>query len=221
VAKLSVDAGATSFIALVFIQDSTQTDGSGLAGIVYNAGGLTCYYKRNTASASVSVPINSISTLGTYAGDATHAALKEVDATHMPGVYELHLPDNALAAGAKSVAFLLKGAADMAPLPLEIELGVSVAAGQIVIKRGVALPQFDFPMFDSTGSLAPGLSVAASLCKDSASSFSASTNSAAEIGSSGWYRLALTSGELDAGKVAFLAAAAGAKPTCYTILTQA
>ncbi len=118
-AKLEYRAGETSVVVEVFIQN---TSGSPLTGLTYNAPGLTCYYKRNNGSGTVNASINNIITLGVYAGSATNAALKEVDAVHMPGLYELHLPNNALAAPARSVVFFLSGAANMAPLPMEIAL---------------------------------------------------------------------------------------------------
>jgi hypothetical protein len=46
----------------------------------------------------------------------------EVDANNMPGIYRLDLPDAVCAAGVNSVVAMLKGAANMAPVPLEIQL---------------------------------------------------------------------------------------------------
>lgn len=121
-----VAAGTTNKIVLVFVQDVTKTAGEGLTGLT-NATCGTLYYKRSNGSASVQVgTINTISTLGTFAGSSTAAAFKEVDATNMPGVYELHLPDNAFAAGASEVRFVLKGATNAAPLPLSFVINAGV-----------------------------------------------------------------------------------------------
>ena len=48
-----------------------------------------------------------------------------MDGTNMPGDYELHIPDAALAAGAAGVIVQLKGATNMVPVNIYIELAVS------------------------------------------------------------------------------------------------
>jgi hypothetical protein len=101
-----ITAGTTSYIMTLMAYDSSSTVGAGKTGITYN-GGITCYYKRSNGSADVSCTINTITTLGTYAGSATNAAWKEVDSTNMPGVYELHIPNNAFASGATDVMIYL------------------------------------------------------------------------------------------------------------------
>jgi len=114
--KRQIVQGSTSVILEVFIQDSTSTTGAGLTGLTNASGGLTCYYHINTAAASVAVSLVSM-TVGTF----TSSGFKEVDATNMPGFYALCLPNAAYASGT-SVTACLKGAANMVPLPLEIEL---------------------------------------------------------------------------------------------------
>lgn len=140
--KLSRLAGSTSHILTVFASDSSSTTGAGLAGLAYNTSGLTCYYKRNTASAAVAVTLADIATLGTY----TSGGFKAVDGTNMPGVYEFHPPDAAYAAGAKSVVFMLRGATNLAPLLVEVELtatdnqaAAGVAAAGLAAIADVAL----------------------------------------------------------------------------------
>jgi hypothetical protein len=117
-AKLSRVVGSTSHVLTLFIQDSSSTTGAGLTGLAFNTSGLTAYYKRNTGAASVAVTLANITTLGTYAA----GGFKEIDAANMPGLYEFHPPDAAYASGAKSVAFMLKGASNQAPTLVEIEL---------------------------------------------------------------------------------------------------
>jgi hypothetical protein len=117
-AKLSRLAGSTSHILTLFVQDSSSTTGAGLAGLTFSSAGLTCYFKRNTGTASVAVTLATVTTLGTYAA----GGFKEIDSANMPGFYEFHPPDAAYASNAKSVAFLLKGATNMAPVPIEVEL---------------------------------------------------------------------------------------------------
>lgn len=193
-AKRSITAGSTSVMLQVFAQDSAKTDGSGKTGVLYNATGLTCYYKRNTASASASVSLADIGTLGTFAS----GGWKEVDATNMPGVYEFHPPDTAFAAGADSVAFWIGGASGMAALTLEIELRQAPA-------------QVSFLMVQSSDhrTAATGLTVTAQKSANGGA-FGAATNSPAEIGSTGVYTLALTAAERAVNSLTLLFTATGA-----------
>lgn len=116
-AKRLIARASASVILEVFIRDSSSSSGAGLTGLVFNTSGLTCYYHRNTAAAAVAVTLVTM-TVGTF----TSSGFKEVDATNMPGVYQLCLPDAAFANGAQSVAVILKGAANMVPVAIEIEL---------------------------------------------------------------------------------------------------
>jgi hypothetical protein len=115
--KRQIVTGSTSIILDIFIQDSSSTTGAGLTGLAFNTASLTCYYHRNTAAAPVAVTLVTM-TVGTF----TSSGFKEIDATNMPGWYQLCLPNAAFASSATSVGAHLKGAANMAPLPLEIEL---------------------------------------------------------------------------------------------------
>lgn len=117
-AKASRLAGATSNIFEIFIQDSTSTAGAGKTGLLFS--GITGYYKRSNGTAAVQITMATITTLGTFAT----GGLKEVDATNMPGLYEVHIPDTAFATGAKNVVVMYKGGTNMAPVLLEIELTV-------------------------------------------------------------------------------------------------
>ena len=116
--KLIEKKGTTSKIIHLFILDSSKSDGSGLTGLLYNAAGLTAYYTRPGNAAPTVITLANITTLGTYVS----GGFKEYSATNMPGVYEFHIPDSCLATGADQVVIFLKGAADMAPLPIEIQL---------------------------------------------------------------------------------------------------
>jgi hypothetical protein len=134
-AKRQITKGSTSEVWTIFIQDSASTVGAGKTGLAYNTASLTCYYKRNKATAAAAVTLASITTLGTFVS----GGFKEIDATNMPGFYEFHPPDAALASGAESVAFQLKGASGMAMLPLEVEL--TATNNQDAVRMGLtALP---------------------------------------------------------------------------------
>ncbi|NUQ71711.1 MAG: hypothetical protein HUU17_12950 [Chthonomonadales bacterium] len=109
-AKLSMMAGSTDQTLLLFIQDSTKTDGSGLTGLAYNTSGLTCYYARPGASAAA-ISLAS----QTVTGSHTDGGFVAVDGTNMPGLYRLDIPDAVVASGVRSVVIMLRGAANMVP----------------------------------------------------------------------------------------------------------
>jgi len=116
--KLKIKEGTTSKLVRVFIQDSSATDGSGLTGLVYNSAGLTAYYIPEGDASPTAITLAS-ATVGTY----TSGGFKEVDSTNMPGVYEIGLPDAVIDATSEgSTLVMLKGATNMAPVLMEIEL---------------------------------------------------------------------------------------------------
>ena len=114
--KLKLLRGTTSKLLRVFIQDSTKTDGSGLTGLTSGSSGLTCYYCYEGANAATSVSLSG-GTLGTWSS----GGFIVVDGTNMPGIYEVGIPNAAIATG-NSVVVMLKGATNMVPVLLEIEL---------------------------------------------------------------------------------------------------
>lgn len=116
-AKLGVKPGTTSLIQLVFIRDSSVTTGAGKTGLAYNTSSLTAYYARPGATATAITLVTQ-----TVTGAYSSGGFVEVDATNWPGLYRLDVPDAAIATGVRSVAILLKGAANMEPCPLEIDL---------------------------------------------------------------------------------------------------
>lgn len=115
--KLQKKLGSTSEIWQIFIRDSSSTTGAGLAGLTSGTGGLIAYYHRDTDTTATAISLTSM-TSGTF----TSSGFKEIDATHMPGWYQFCPPNAALASGAKSVGIHLQGAANMAPLPIEVQL---------------------------------------------------------------------------------------------------
>ena len=116
-AKLSLLAGTTSKTVKVFIQNNSVTTGAGLTGLAFGTSGLTAYYIREGAGSAVLISL-ATATLGTWAT----GGFIVVDGTNMPGLYELGIPNLALASGAKSVVIYLQGAANMAQTLLGIEL---------------------------------------------------------------------------------------------------
>ena len=77
----------------------------GVTGLTASTSGLSARYNR-TRTASVSIPL-----VARTIGQAwTAGGFAEVDATNMPGVYRLDIPDAALAAGADDVTIVVRGA---------------------------------------------------------------------------------------------------------------
>lgn len=136
-AKLSILAGATSQSVNVFILNSSLTTGAGLTGLVFNTSSLTGYYTfvgANTAATAIT-----LATLAAANSAYSSGGFKEIDATNMPGLYRLDIPNAALAGSSgRSVVIMLKGAANMAPCLLEIELTAvdnqSTAYGLVLAK---------------------------------------------------------------------------------------
>ena len=132
---LSIPAGATSKIVAFPVFDSSSAVGATLAGLVYNSGSLTAYYNRTGASgAAVSMALATM-TKGTW----VTLGFVAVDGTNLPGWYELGVPDAALAAGCQQVQIMLKGATNMVPVCIEIEL--TAVSNQDAVRGGMtALP---------------------------------------------------------------------------------
>ena len=115
--KLLRAPGATSQILQIFIADSSSTVGAGLSGLTNATSGLIAYYHRDTDTTATAISLVSM-TVGTF----TSSGFAEIDATHMKGWYQFCPPNAALASGASSAALHLQGAANMAELPIEIDL---------------------------------------------------------------------------------------------------
>lgn len=115
---LQLPIGSTSKIIQFPIFDSSSTTGALLTGLAFNSASLTAYYSREGVTGAAVAITLATTTKGTWATGGFVA----VDGTNMPGWYELHIPDAALASGAKSVSIHLKGATNMVPVPILIEL---------------------------------------------------------------------------------------------------
>lgn len=113
---MEVKRGSTSVRRLIFIADTSSTTGAGLANLVYNSSGLVAYYFAGDLNNEVQITLVT-ATLGTY----TSGGFIAVDNTTMPGWYEIGIPDAALDGG-NEVAIQLRGATNMAPVNLYIEI---------------------------------------------------------------------------------------------------
>lgn len=120
-AKLSIKPGSTSQTVYVFVEDSSSTVGAGLTGLAYNTASLTAYYVRPLGSATA-ITLATQTVTGAYSS----GGFVEVSSSNVPGLYRLDLPDAVLATGVRSVVVMLKGATNMAPVRLEIDLNAEV-----------------------------------------------------------------------------------------------
>lgn len=115
-AKLKIARSTTSKLVKIFLQDSSSSTGLGLTGLTNATAGLTCYYIREGDGAAVAIALVA-GTLGTWSS----GGFIQVDATNMPGVYELGLPNAVLSSGASTLV-MLRGATNLVPTLLEVEL---------------------------------------------------------------------------------------------------
>lgn len=121
---------ANNPIIRVFVQDTSSASAAGLTGLTSASSGLRIDVLREldatvTSYTVAGSTIETITTLGTYAAPtATKARFKEIDATALPGFYEIHLAQ-ALLGTADLSRFLsgaLRGATNMPTVPFEIQL---------------------------------------------------------------------------------------------------
>jgi hypothetical protein len=107
-------AGSTSQLIEFPIYDSTSTTGALKTGLTYSS--MTAYYYREGASGSTSMSLATM-TMGTWAT----LGFVAVDGTNMPGIYQLGIPNAAIATGCTQVTIYLT-ATGCVPVVLVIEL---------------------------------------------------------------------------------------------------
>lgn len=156
--KLIRKLGATSQILQIFIADSSSSTGAGLTGLLFNTASLTAYYHRDTDTTATAISLVTMTT-GTF----TSSGFKEIDSTNMPGWYQFCPPNAALASGAASVALHLKGATNMAPLPIEVDLDAQVDVtswnGTAVSSPATAgIPDINVKNINNVAAATPGAS---------------------------------------------------------------
>lgn len=120
--KLLVQSGKTNYTVQIFIQDSTSLTGAGLTGLA--AADLTCYRSWvETDNDVVSAQI-SLSDLTALTDAHSDGGIFEVDATNLPGLYRLDLPDNIFGASIWSSVVMVKDAAtnNVVPVLLEFQM---------------------------------------------------------------------------------------------------
>lgn len=149
--KQLVLKGKTDLTVYIFVPDSSSTVGAGLTGLVYNAAGLVASYVRPLGS-RVAITLATQTVTGAH----SDGGFVEVDATNMPGVYRLDLPDAVVASGVDSAVVQLKGATNMPPVTLELQLTAAnlqdaVRAGLTALPNAAADAAGGLPISDAGG----------------------------------------------------------------------
>ena len=111
-----VYAGLTSQTIDVFLADSSSTTGGGLTGLAFNTASLTCYYRKGATGSATAITLAT----QTVGGAWSSGGFVEVDATNMPGVYRIDIPDTVVSS-AGFVTLYFQGAADLVPTPLRVD----------------------------------------------------------------------------------------------------
>jgi hypothetical protein len=117
--KRKVRAGVTSVSLPIIVYDNTSTTGAGLGGLTHTTSGLVLEYRRQGQSTWTQLGVGTglvSKTLGTFTSGGIVASGSRT------GRYEIDIPDAALASGARFVEICLRGAANMHPVDIEIEL---------------------------------------------------------------------------------------------------
>lgn len=125
--KKIVKTGSVDQTLDVFISDSASTTGAGKTGLVFNTASLVCYYRTGATGTATALAL----VTQTVGGAHSDGGFVEIDATNMPGMYRLDLSDTIVAA-AGSVSMMLKGAAGMAPLTIELQVTAADLEGGVV-----------------------------------------------------------------------------------------
>lgn len=97
---------STNNTIYVIIRSKSSTPvGMGLTGLVFNTSGLVASYVRDGGSRTAITLVTQ-----TVTGAWTSGGFKEIDATNVPGLYRIDVPDAAFATGVNKVRILWTGA---------------------------------------------------------------------------------------------------------------
>ena len=113
-----IKPGSTDQTLDLFIQDSSATTGAGLTGLAFDTASLVCYYRRGATGAATALSL----VTQTVGGAHADGGFVEISAANMPGMYRLDLSDAIVAVGVPYVTVFLKGAANMSPVEVRIQL---------------------------------------------------------------------------------------------------
>lgn len=115
--RFTFKKGATSQTVYIHVYDSSSTVGAGLTGLAFNTSNLVCYYTRVLGNAT-QITLATQTVTGAYSS----GGFVEVSATNSPGDYRLDLPDAVLASGVDRAKIQCKGATNMVPAIVDVEL---------------------------------------------------------------------------------------------------
>lgn len=121
----SINKGFTDQSFDIYIEDASSTSGAGLTGLLYNSADLKCNYRRGAAG--LNLPFALVSQ--TVDGAHTDGGFVEVSNTGMPGVYRFDGADSMFETGVDYVSYLFRGAANMVPCPVRIDLLDTLTVG--------------------------------------------------------------------------------------------
>ena len=127
-----VTAGTTSHTIDLFLQDSSSATGGGLTGLTHSTSGLTAYYRKGGTGASTAITLATQTATGAWAS----GGFAEIDATNMPGVYRLDVP-NAVIDSAGYATVYLQGATNLLQTALRIDCKPVPAAVQTIATNAV------------------------------------------------------------------------------------
>ena len=111
--------GTTELNLSIIVYDTTSTTGAGLSGLTHTTSGLILEYRRSGQSTWTQLGVSAglvSKNLGDYVSGGICANGSRA------GRYEIGIPDAAIAAGVRMVEICLRGAANMHPVDIEIEL---------------------------------------------------------------------------------------------------
>jgi hypothetical protein len=117
--KRKITAGTTQFNLTVIAYDNTSTSGAGLSGLTHTTSGLILEWRRAGDSTWTQLGVGTGLVAGTL-GSWTSGGI--VASGSRAGRYQIGIPNAAIASGARFVEICLRGAANMHPVDLEIEL---------------------------------------------------------------------------------------------------
>lgn len=150
--KRKLTAGIASVTLPIFVGDSSSTTGGGLGSLVYNTSGLVGEYRRQGESSWTSISLVA-GTLGTFTSGGWVA-----DGS-LTGAYEVGIPDAAFASGARFVLIRFRGATNMLPVLIEIELDAvnyQSASSFLTGVNGIAPPtNWNLMAINSLGAVTP------------------------------------------------------------------
>lgn len=217
--KLALAPAVTSKIIRVYL--TTLSTGAALTGVVF--GDITARYIIEGAASSVAITLATM-TVGTWAT----GGFKEIDATNMPGWYELGVPNAAFASG-NSVGIQIKAnggtSVGMANCNVEIQENASCIV-QYTIHKNTAYANFQFPMTLTSDHISPytgaGNTVSGVVVLDGTEGALTNSGSITKVsGVNGIYLINLAAADLNGNSVALIFSASTCDDTKIFFTTQA